>query len=115
MDQFLYKTDIGDRDIAQGGPVGEESKLLFPAGDIYFEILDSRWSPFGNVTVVRREEQLTFFSNGTPLCNVPVPNIGFVEELVHYPLLLSPSPKNVLIVGGGFGGVIQEILKHPVE
>jgi spermidine synthase len=80
-----------------------------------FEILESRWSPFGNVTVARREEQLTFFSNGIPLCNIPVPNIGFVEELVHYPLLLSPSPKNVLIVGGGFGGVIQEILKHPVE
>jgi spermidine synthase len=65
--------------------------------------------------VARREEQLTFFSNGIPLCNVPVPNISFVEELVHYPLLLSPSPKKVLIVGGGFGGVIQEILKHPVE
>jgi spermidine synthase len=80
-----------------------------------FEILDSRWSPFGNVTVARREEQLTFFSNGVPLCNIPVPNIGFVEELVHYPLLLSPSPKKVLIVGGGFGGVIREILKHPVE
>ncbi len=80
-----------------------------------FEILDSRWSPYGNVTVARREEQLTFFSNGIPLCNVPVPNINFVEELVQYPLLLIPSPKNVLIIGGGFGGVIQEILKHPVE
>ena len=80
-----------------------------------FEVLDSRWSPFGNVTVVRREEQLTFFSNGIPLFNVPVPNIVFVEELVHYPLLLSSSPKKVLIVGGGVGGVIQEILKHPVE
>ena len=80
-----------------------------------FEILDSRWSPFGNVTVARREEQFTFFSNGIPLLNVPVPHISFVEELVHYPLLLTPLPKKVLIVGGGFGGVIQEILKHPVE
>jgi spermidine synthase len=80
-----------------------------------FEVLDSRWSPFGNVTVARREEQLTFFSNGIPLCNVPVPHISFVEELVHFPLLLSHSPRKVLIVGGGFGGVIQEILKHPVE
>jgi len=34
-----------------------------------FEVLDSRWSPFGNVTVGRREEQLTFFSNGIPICN----------------------------------------------
>ncbi|NWF54395.1 MAG: hypothetical protein HXY45_06330 [Syntrophaceae bacterium] len=80
-----------------------------------FEILDSRWSPFGNVTVARREEQLTFFSNGIPLCNAPVPNIGSVEELVHFPMLLSPGPKKVLIVGGGFGGVIQEVLKHSVD
>jgi spermidine synthase len=79
------------------------------------QILESRWSPYGNVTVGRREEQLTFFSNGIPICNAPVPDIALVEEMVHYPLLLSPSPRRILIVGGGFGGVIQEALKHPVE
>lgn len=79
------------------------------------EILQSRWSPYGNVTVGRREEQLTFFSNGIPICNSPVPDIAFVEEMVHYPLLLLPSPQKVLIVGGGFGGVIHEVLKHPVK
>ena len=80
-----------------------------------FEILESRWSSYGNVTVGRREGQLTFFSNGVPVCNVPVPNVAFMEERVHYPLLLSPSPQNILVVGGAFGGVIHEILKHPVE
>ena len=80
-----------------------------------FEILESRWSPYGNVTVGRREGQLTFFSNGVPVSNIPVPDVAFMEELVHYPLLLSPSPQNILVVGGAFGGVIHEILKHPVE
>jgi spermidine synthase len=80
-----------------------------------FEVLDSRWSPFGNVTVGRREEQLTFFSNGIPICNVPTPNVVWAEELVHYPLLANPPSSSILIVGGGYGGVIHEILKHPAR
>jgi spermidine synthase len=79
------------------------------------QVLDSRWSPYGNVTVGRREEQLTFFANGMPICNAPVPDIALVEEMVHYPLLSIPSPRRVLIIGGGFGGVIREVLKHPVD
>lgn len=79
------------------------------------QVLASRWSPYGNVTVGRREDQLTFFSNGIPACTVPVPNIAFAEELVHYPLVLHPSPKTILLIGGGPGGVLAEILKHPVD
>jgi spermidine synthase len=79
------------------------------------EVLQSRWSPYGNVTVGRREEQLTFFSNGIPICNVPVPDVALAEETAHYPLLLIPSPKAILIIGGGLGGVIHEVLKHPIQ
>jgi spermidine synthase len=79
------------------------------------QVLDSRWSPYGNVTVGQREEQLTFFANGMPICNAPVPDIALVEEMVHYPLLFIPSPRRILIIGGGFGGVISEVLKHPVD
>jgi len=79
------------------------------------EILGSRWSPYGNVTVGRREGQLTFFSNGIPACTAPIPNIAFAEEMVHYPMLSIPSPKTVLVIGGGPGGVLAEVLKHPVD
>lgn len=79
------------------------------------EILQTRWSPYGNVTVGRREEQVTFISNGIPICNVPVPDIAFMEEMVHYPLLLISSPRVILIIGGGLGGVLHEVLKHPIE
>jgi spermidine synthase len=36
------------------------------------------------------------------------------HEMVAHPLLFThPNPKQVLVVGGGDGGVIREVLKHP--
>lgn len=36
------------------------------------------------------------------------------HEMVAHPALFThPSPKHVLVVGGGDGGVIREVLKHP--
>jgi spermidine synthase len=38
------------------------------------------------------------------------------EMIVHPPLLLHPAPRRVLIVGGGDGGSVREVLRHaPVE
>ncbi|ASN04027.1 spermidine synthase [Virgibacillus necropolis] len=34
------------------------------------------------------------------------------EMVAHVPLFTHPNPKRVLVVGGGDGGVIREILKH---
>ena len=34
------------------------------------------------------------------------------EAVVHPALLLHPNPKNVLIIGGGDGGTLREVLKH---
>ncbi len=35
------------------------------------------------------------------------------EMISHIPLFTHPNPKKVLIVGGGDGGTIREVLKHP--
>lgn len=34
------------------------------------------------------------------------------EMIAHVPLFTHPSPKKVLIVGGGDGGTVREVLKH---
>lgn len=36
------------------------------------------------------------------------------EMLVHLPLMTHPRPERVLIIGGGDGGTLEEVLKHPV-
>jgi len=34
------------------------------------------------------------------------------EMLAHVPMFLHPNPKKVLIIGGGDGGTLREVLKH---
>jgi len=35
------------------------------------------------------------------------------EMIAHVPLLTHPNPRSVLIVGGGDGGTLREVLRHP--
>lgn len=35
------------------------------------------------------------------------------EMLAHVPLCAHPEPRDVLIIGGGDGGTLREVLKHP--
>lgn len=37
------------------------------------------------------------------------------EMLVHVPMYACPDPKRVLIIGGGDGGSLREVLKHNVQ
>ena len=37
------------------------------------------------------------------------------EPLVHCALFSHPNPKNILVIGAGDGGVIRELVKHPVK
>ena len=35
------------------------------------------------------------------------------EMIAHVPLFVHPNPKSVLVIGGGDGGTIREVVKHP--
>jgi len=71
-------------------------------------------SIYGNITVTKRAEQFTFFTDGVPSITTPVPDIASIEDFVHFPMLLHEKPRSVLILSGGAGGMIHEILKYPV-
>lgn len=72
-------------------------------------------SVYGNVSAVRQGGQYTFFSNGVPILTSPVPNTVLVEEMVHLPLLFVAQPRRALVLSGGLGGVLRELLKYPLE
>lgn len=79
------------------------------------DLLASADSVYGNVSVFKTGEQLSFFHNGVPAITSPIPDIASAEEFVHVSLLSHRSPKAVLSIGGGLGGPMTEMLKHPVE
>ena len=69
-------------------------------------------SIYGNICVIESGGQYTFFLDGLAHMITPVPDITFIEEFVHLPLLAHPLPSKVLILSGGAGGMVDEILKH---
>jgi len=99
--------------------------LLFSrnADEIHRFSIDRQWegqnvvhyqnSIYGNITVIDEEGQYTFFSDGIPVITTPDPDTTFVEEFAHIPMLSHPNPREILVLSGGAGGVISEILKHP--
>ncbi len=76
------------------------------------EVVHYQNSIYGNIAVIERGGEYTFFSDGIPIITTPTPDIVSVEEFVHLPMLSHPEPKDVLVISGGAGGVINEILKH---
>jgi spermidine synthase len=79
------------------------------------EVVHNENSIYGNITVTKQGEQFTFFTDGIPSVTVPVPDIATIEDFVHFPMLLHGAPRSVLILSGGVGGMIREILKYPVK
>jgi len=71
-------------------------------------------SKYGTIAITRTESQLNFYTNG--FFDFACPDLYSAEEAVHYPLLIHPQPISVLLVGGGLGGAIEQVLKHsPIE
>ena len=78
-------------------------------------VIHNENSIYGNITVTKRGEQFTFFADGVPSITTPVPDIASIEDFVHFPMLLHENPESILILNGGAGGMIHEILKYPVK
>jgi spermidine synthase len=74
------------------------------------EMLYTRDSPYGNITVTKTAGQHNFFENYLLLFSTADPY--FPEEAVHFALLQQTYPQNVLIVSGGIGGMTRQVGKY---
>ncbi len=96
-------------------------------GEPYRETLYPEWGQcFHESTVLLRQktdvQDLIIFQNprfGKILAldgiiqNTEADEAIYHEMMVHVPLLAHENPKSVLIIGGGDGGILREVLKHP--
>ena len=75
-----------------------------------FEVVALRQSHYGNLAVVSIDSQFSTYENGFLVFTTE--DVQSSEEIAHIPLLEHPAPSRVLLIGGGVGGVVKEMLKH---
>lgn len=76
-----------------------------------YHLLASRDTRYGKLQVIQIEEQTSLYSNSSPVYSHP--DRASAEEAVHFALLQNPEAEKILLIGGGAGGTLAEILKYP--
>ena len=77
------------------------------------EVLFSGKSEFQTVDVVETKAYGTMLLLDGLVMITDADEFIYHEMIAHIPLCLHPSPKRVVVIGGGDGGTVREILKHP--
>jgi len=98
------------------------------AGDtLHRQLVERRWrhvapgytlmaeteTRYQNLAVGRRAEQFSLYSDGHIAADFPDPYT--YVPLAHFWMCQHPSPRTVLMIGGGAEGLLAEFLRHPVE
>ena len=86
------------------------------------ELVAVRHSRYGAVSVLRREDQYSFFQSGNLLFSLagpeaPDPALEEQDAVVsaHLAMAQHPDPRRVLLMGGGMRGLLREVVRYPVE
>ena len=70
-------------------------------------------SPFQNIEVLETKGFGRMLVLDGIIMLTEFDEFAYHEMIVHVPLMTHPHPRDVLIIGGGDGGTVREILKHP--
>ncbi|KAJ3218201.1 putrescine aminopropyltransferase [Dinochytrium kinnereticum] len=76
-------------------------EILHVEKSLYQDVLVFRSKNHGHVLVLDGVIQATEHDE-----------FAYQEMIAHLPLNAHPNPKNVLVIGGGDGGVLREVVKH---
>ncbi|ORX83761.1 spermidine synthase-like protein [Basidiobolus meristosporus CBS 931.73] len=79
----------------------EVAEVLHHEKSLYQDVLVFQSKNYGNVLVLDGVIQATERDE-----------FSYQEMITHLPLMAHPNPKRVLVIGGGDGGVLREVVKH---
>jgi spermidine synthase len=75
-------------------------------------VIYSTSSPYQRIVITRSKRELRLYLNGN-LQFSSADEYRYHEALVHPAMLASHQPRNILVMGGGDGLALREILKYP--
>lgn len=76
-----------------------------------FQLIITRDTRYSRLQLIRANEQVSLYSNNAPVYSFPDP--AAAEESVHFAMLQNPDARRILLIGGGPGGTLGELLKYP--
>jgi len=94
-------TAIADRVISYGEQLKYDDKVVYAEQTKYQRIVITQW----------KNDYWLYLNGNQQLCTRD--EVMYHEPLVHPAMSLHPNPVNVLVLGGGDGCAVREILKYP--
>jgi len=89
------------------------AKMRWKTLNPHIELMTSADSKYQHIDIGRQVEQYNIYLNGQYASAFP--NEYEYAQIAHLVMTQHPSPKHVLLIGSGLGGLISEMLLHPIE
>ncbi|MDO8745318.1 MAG: methyltransferase, partial [Candidatus Brocadiaceae bacterium] len=89
------------------------AKMRWNTLNPHIELMTSADSKYQHIDIGRQAEQYNIYLNGQYASAFP--NEYEYAQIAHLVMTQHPSPKHVLLIGSGLGGLVSEMLLHPVE
>lgn len=96
----------------------EEREYHTPSSGVFFEVkkvLYKKKSPFQRIEVIENESYGKVLLLDGLVQTTERDEFFYHEMLVHPAFVSHPYPQKVLIIGGGDGGVLKEVLRYPIQ
>lgn len=89
------------------------TKMRWNALNPHIELVASADSKHQHIDIGRQAEQYSVYLNGQYA--TAFPNEYAYAQTTHLVMTQHPSPKHVLLIGNGLGGILSEMLLYPIE
>ena len=89
------------------------AKMRWKTLNPHIELVASADSKYQHIDIGRQTEQYSIYLNGQYASAFP--NEYEYAQIAHLVMTQHPSPKHVLLIGSGLGGLVSEMLLHPIE
>lgn len=89
------------------------TKIRWNTLNPHIELVTSADSKYQHIDIGKQAEQYSIYLNGQYAAAFP--NEYEYAQIAHLVMTQHPSPKQVLLIGNGLGGIISEMLLYPIE
>lgn len=92
---------------------GWSTKIRWNTLSPHVELAASADSKYQHIDVGKQAGQYNVYLNGQ--YSIAFPNEYEYAQIAHLVMAQHPSPKQVLLIGNGLGGILSEMLRYPIE